>query len=51
LFPVGHAHAMRDEIPGAVLLVIEGMGHEVPPPAVWDEVVPAILRHTGVGRP
>jgi pimeloyl-ACP methyl ester carboxylesterase len=51
LFPVGHAHAMRDEIPGAELLVTAGMGHEVPPPAVWDEVVPAILRHTGVGRP
>jgi hypothetical protein len=23
------------------------MGHEVPPPQLWDVVVPAIVRHTG----
>jgi pimeloyl-ACP methyl ester carboxylesterase len=46
LFPVAHGEALAREIPGARLLVIEGMGHEVPPPAVWDEVIDAMLRHT-----
>jgi len=32
-------------VPGARLLAIEGMGHSLPP-AVWDEVVPAILEHS-----
>jgi hypothetical protein len=37
------------EIPGAELLLLEGVGHELPPRAVWDIVVPAILRHTSAG--
>lgn len=45
LFPLGHAEALANEIPGAQLLVLEGTGHELPR-AVWDVVVPAILRHT-----
>ncbi len=28
------------------LLALERVGHEVPPRALWDVVVPAILRHT-----
>jgi pimeloyl-ACP methyl ester carboxylesterase len=46
LFPPAHGEALAREIPGR-LLVIAGMGHEVPPPAAWDEVVGAILEHTG----
>ena len=46
LFGIEHGRALADEIPGASLLVLEGMGHEPPPRAVWDEVVPAILRIT-----
>jgi pimeloyl-ACP methyl ester carboxylesterase/SAM-dependent methyltransferase len=46
LFPFGHAEALAAEIPGARLLPVPGMGHEVPPPDVWDLVVPAILEHT-----
>jgi pimeloyl-ACP methyl ester carboxylesterase len=49
LFPVGHAEALAREIPDAELLVLEGTGHELPR-AVWDVVVPAILRHTGQAR-
>jgi hypothetical protein len=41
---------MRDEIPGAELLVIDRMGHEPPPRNVWDEVVPAVLGHTQTER-
>ncbi|MFD1518806.1 alpha/beta fold hydrolase [Pseudonocardia yunnanensis] len=46
LFPIGHGEALAAEIPGASLLALEGMGHEVPPPRLWDVVVPAIVRHT-----
>jgi pimeloyl-ACP methyl ester carboxylesterase len=46
LFPYGHAEALAAEIPGARLLPLEGMGHEVPPRPVWDQFVAAILDHT-----
>ena len=46
MFPYAHAEALAREIPGARLLPLDGTGHEVPPPAVWDVFVPAVLRHT-----
>jgi pimeloyl-ACP methyl ester carboxylesterase len=46
LFPFAHAVALADEIPGATLLAIPGMGHEYFPRDTWDVVVPAILWHT-----
>ena len=49
LFPYGHAEALAGEIPGAHLLRIAGMGHEMPPREVWDIVIPAILEHTSGG--
>ena len=45
LFPIGHARALANEIPGAELLALEQTGHEYFPRATWDLVVPAILRH------
>jgi pimeloyl-ACP methyl ester carboxylesterase len=45
MFPLGHALALADGIPGAKLLVLDRTGHELPP-AVWDVVIPAILAHT-----
>ena len=45
-FPLGHGEALAEEIPGARLLVLEGVGHELPPRPTWDRVVPAILEHT-----
>ena len=50
LFPVAHGEALAAEIPDARLLLLEGMGHEVPPRPLWDRVVPAILGHTAEGR-
>jgi len=46
LFPFGHAEALAREIPDARLVPLDGVGHEMPPPAVWDRVVGAILEHT-----
>jgi pimeloyl-ACP methyl ester carboxylesterase len=44
--PFGHGEALAAEIPDARLVPLVGVGHEMPPPAVWDTVVAAILEHT-----
>ncbi|HEX2133660.1 MAG TPA: alpha/beta fold hydrolase [Actinophytocola sp.] len=49
LLPLPHGEALRDAIPGAELLVLEGAGHDLPRP-VWDAFVPALIRHTGRRR-
>jgi pimeloyl-ACP methyl ester carboxylesterase len=46
LFPYPHAEALARTIPGAQLLPLTGTGHQMPPPATWDTVIPALLRHT-----
>ena len=46
LFPLPHGRALATEIQGARLVELEGMGHEVPPPSLWDVVVPAVVEHT-----
>ncbi len=45
LFPFGHAEALAREIPGAELLPLEGVGHQLPPRPWWPSVVAAMLRH------
>lgn len=42
MFPVGHGETLAVVIPGARLLVLDEVGHELPPES-WDRVVPAIL--------
>jgi pimeloyl-ACP methyl ester carboxylesterase/SAM-dependent methyltransferase len=46
LFPPAHGEALANEIPGAELLLLEGVGHQAPPRSTWNVVVPAVLRHT-----
>ena len=46
LFPPAHGEALAREIPGARLLLVEGLGHELPRWA-WDEVLPALVDATG----
>ena len=46
LFPLPHGEALAAEIAGARLLVVPGMGHEVPPESTWDVVVPAVVELT-----
>ena len=46
LFPPGNARALASEIPGARLLMLSGVGHEMPPPPVRDIVASSIIDHT-----
>ena len=46
LFPLGHGEALAGAIPGARLIALAGMGHQVPPPELWDVFVPALVAHT-----
>ena len=46
ILPYDHGEALVSAISGATLLVMEGVGHELPR-GVWDMVIPAILEHTG----
>lgn len=43
-FPYPHGQALAATIPGATLLPLPGVGHQAPPRATWDTVVPALLR-------
>jgi pimeloyl-ACP methyl ester carboxylesterase len=45
ILPLAHGRATADAIPGAKLLVIEGMGHDLPPRAA-KRIAQAILEHT-----
>jgi len=44
LVPVEGGLDTAEAIPGAELLIIEGMGHDLPP-AIWSQVMDAIVRH------
>jgi pimeloyl-ACP methyl ester carboxylesterase len=44
-FPVGNAKALAEQIPGATLLVLDGVGAELPSRA-HAEVATAVLAHT-----
>lgn len=46
LFPLPHGEALAAEIAGAELIPLAGMGHEIPPPQLWDVVITTILDHT-----
>ncbi|MEV2274436.1 alpha/beta fold hydrolase [Nocardiopsis sp. NPDC049922] len=43
LLPYGHGEALAREIPGARLVPLKGMGHQMPPPELWDTAIPEIL--------
>ncbi|WP_085476524.1 alpha/beta fold hydrolase [Rathayibacter oskolensis] len=44
LFPPAHGEALAEAL-GASLMVLDGVGHQAPPPATWVELVPAIAGH------
>lgn len=45
-FPYGNGVALADEIPGATLLTLRGIGRGLPR-AVWPTVTEALVHHTG----
>ncbi|MEV7616269.1 alpha/beta fold hydrolase [Streptomyces sp. NPDC089799] len=44
--PYAHGEALAREIPGARLVPLPGMGHQMPPREVWNTALSAILTHT-----
>jgi pimeloyl-ACP methyl ester carboxylesterase len=50
LFPYAHGEALAREIPAARLVPLPGMGHQMPPPELWDIVISAMLS-VSEGRP
>jgi pimeloyl-ACP methyl ester carboxylesterase len=45
-----HGRATAEAIPGAELLVVEGLGHGLSYPDLWDEIVESMTAHTvGIG--
>jgi pimeloyl-ACP methyl ester carboxylesterase len=47
LVPVEHGRDLAEAVPGADLLIIEGMGHNLPR-EVWPRIVAAIAAHTTI---
>lgn len=51
LFPIAHGEALAAAIPNARFIVVDGMGHQAPPPPCWPTVIPELLALTGRGWP
>jgi len=51
LFPPAYGEALAAEIPHARLVPLVDMGHEYPPPRLWDTVLAEITRHTSGETP
>ncbi|WP_330186059.1 alpha/beta hydrolase [Dactylosporangium sp. AC04546] len=43
LFPYPHGEALAAAIPGARLVPLQGMGHQVPPRTFWNQVIEELL--------
>lgn len=46
LLPPEHGQATAEAIPGADLLLVEGLGHGLSYPRLWDQLISAISAHT-----
>ena len=51
LFPAAHGRALAQAIPGARLIELVDVGHQLPPPHTWQRVVGAFVEHTGRAQP
>jgi pimeloyl-ACP methyl ester carboxylesterase len=51
LFPPAHGRALADAIPGAQLVELHGVGHQLPPPRTWELVVDLLVAHTASPGP
>jgi len=46
LVPLACGKDTADAIPGAKLLIIDGMGHDLPPGGAWPQILEAVADHT-----
>jgi pimeloyl-ACP methyl ester carboxylesterase len=46
LIPLEHGRATAEAVPGAVLHIVDGLGHGIAFPRLWDEIVDRISEHT-----
>ena len=47
LVPFEHGKDTADAIPGAAFLAVDGLGHGLAFPTLWDDIIEAIARRTG----
>jgi pimeloyl-ACP methyl ester carboxylesterase len=46
LFPLAHGRALADAIPGARLIELHDVGHQLPPPHTWERLIDTLIEHT-----
>lgn len=46
MFPPAHGSALANAIPGARLIELEDVGHQLPPPHTWELLVDTLIEHT-----
>lgn len=46
MFPLAHGRALADAIPGARLVELDDVGHQLPPPHTWERLVDTLIEHT-----
>ncbi|HYO37584.1 MAG TPA: alpha/beta fold hydrolase [Geodermatophilus sp.] len=49
LFPLAHGRVLAAAVPGAGLLELRDVGHQLPPPHTWELLVDTLADHTGAG--
>ncbi len=45
-FPLAHGRALAGAIPGARLIELHGVGHQLPPPHTWEGLIDTLIEHT-----
>jgi pimeloyl-ACP methyl ester carboxylesterase len=46
MFPLPHGRALAAAIPGARLVELPDVGHQLPPPRTWPQLVDVLVEHT-----
>jgi pimeloyl-ACP methyl ester carboxylesterase len=49
LFPLAHGRALAEAIPGARLIELHDVGHQLPPPHTWERLIDTLIDHTAEG--
>ncbi len=45
-FPLAHGRALVGALPGAGLLELHDVGHQLPPPHIWEGLIDTLIEHT-----